>query len=170
MADFERAFKKTLNFEGGYADTPGDAGGKTMYGITEKIARAHGFKGKMRDLTLELAKRIYLTDYWQVNRLDKFPSQALAENVFDAGVNMGTVTAAKLLQKVVGVAADGMVGKVTLAAINKALETLGEQTLIGAYLDEREARYHRICAVNPSQVKFLKGWLARCNKLRREIA
>jgi lysozyme family protein len=39
MANFKQAFEKTLKFEGGYANDPDDHGGKTMYGITEAVAR-----------------------------------------------------------------------------------------------------------------------------------
>jgi lysozyme family protein len=169
MASFEQAFKKTLAFEGGYANDPDDHGGKTMYGITEAVARAHGYKGAMWDLPLELAKKIYRTGYWDLNQLDKFP-QTLAENVFDCGVNCGVKTAAKMLQQLVKVKMDGVIGPVTLAAMEGLLRDFGERDLVLAYLLAREDRYYGICLANPSQKKFLRGWLARCEKLRSEVA
>ena len=36
--------------EGGYANHPADKGGATCFGITEAVARAHGYTGGMRDL------------------------------------------------------------------------------------------------------------------------
>ena len=45
--------------EGGYADDPADLGGKTNLGITEAVARRHGYTGDMRDLTDSLAYHIY---------------------------------------------------------------------------------------------------------------
>jgi lysozyme family protein len=166
MANFEKAFAKTLKFEGGYANDPDDHGGKTMYGITEAVARAHGYKGEMRNLPLNFAKKIYKIGYWDVNKLDKFSSQLVAENVFDCGVNMGVKVAAKLLQKVLGVTVDGIIGRCTLEAVNRA----DERKTIFVYLDQREARYIRICDANPGQNKFLKGWLLRCRNLRGEVA
>jgi lysozyme family protein len=167
MADFEQAFKKTLAFEGGYANDPDDHGGKTMYGITEAVARANGYKGTMQSLSLGMAKRIYKVDYWDPNQLDKLP-QVLAENVFDCGVNCGVWTAAKMLQVVVGVKADGIIGPITLVAMEDKLQAAGERFLVSAYLEVREDRYYDICRTNPSQKKFLKGWINRCKKLRKD--
>jgi lysozyme family protein len=168
MADFEKAFSKTLKFEGGYANDAADHGGKTMYGITEAVARGYGYKGEMRSLSLDFAKKIYKTGYWDVNQLDRLP-QLLAENIFDCGVNCGVVVAAKMLQKVIGVTIDGVIGSITLRTLGGALSERGEKALILAYLGEREAKYIRICDANPSQNKFLKGWLLRCRKLRGEV-
>jgi lysozyme family protein len=168
MANFKQAFEKTLKFEGGYANDPDDHGGKTMYGITEAVARAHGYKGAMRDLSLELAKKIYKSDYWEPNQLDRFP-QTLAENIFDCGVNCGVRTAAKMLQQLVRVKADGIIGPATLAATEDLLWDFGEHELVLAYLLAREDRYYNICRANPSQKKFLSGWLARIDKLRGEV-
>lgn len=36
--------------EGGYVDHPNDPGGATNHGITERVARDHGFEGDMREL------------------------------------------------------------------------------------------------------------------------
>jgi lysozyme family protein len=167
MADFERAFKRTLSFEGGYADDPADHGGATRYGITEAVARRYGYKGAMRELPLELAERIYKNEYWDINKLDRLP-QHLAENVFDAGVNCGVRTAAKMLQKVLGVTVDGVIGAGTMQAMADKLRVIGERALVQAYLTAREDRYYDICRANPGQKKFLKGWINRCEELRKD--
>ena len=67
--------------EGGYVDHKADRGGKTRYGITERVARAWGYQGHMRDFpqhcdadTPVCADRIYTTDY-----IDKPGFQPLAE-------------------------------------------------------------------------------------------
>ena len=35
---------------GAYTNDPGDSGGPTRWGITEKVAKANGYTGDMRDL------------------------------------------------------------------------------------------------------------------------
>ena len=58
--NFDEAFELLLGHEGNYSDHPADPGGKTRYGITEAVARDVGYRGDMRDLPLDLAKRVYL--------------------------------------------------------------------------------------------------------------
>ncbi len=50
--NFEKAFEEIILHEGGYADDPADSGGKTMYGITEAVARNSGYRGEMKDFIL----------------------------------------------------------------------------------------------------------------------
>lgn len=117
--DFPRALEVVLKLEGGYSDDPRDSGGKTQYGITEKVARAFGYSGDMRELTKQTAAEIYKQGYWLNCKCDKL-RYPLSLYVFDAGVNQGTDAAKKMLQAALGVAQDGLIGAVTLAAASKA--------------------------------------------------
>ena len=47
--NFDQAFTQLLGHEGGYSNNPYDAGGVTMWGVTEKVARQSGYMGDMRD-------------------------------------------------------------------------------------------------------------------------
>lgn len=117
--NFDQAFTKLLGHEGGYVDHPSDPGGATRWGVTERVARANGYTGHMRDFPELAARHIYRRDYWQAVRADELP-EAVRYAVFDAAVNSGTVQSIKWLQRALGVADDGKLGPVTLAAALKA--------------------------------------------------
>lgn len=51
--------------EGGYVNHPADCGGPTRWGITEAVARAHGYGGAVASLPREEAEAIYRRLYWQ---------------------------------------------------------------------------------------------------------
>lgn len=113
--NIEQALKRLLGNEGGYSDNPADPGGKTMYGITERVARAYGYKGEMRDLPLSIATDIYRVNYWAPIRADQLP-ESLRFHVFDAAVNSGPGQAIKWLQQAANVAQDGVIGARTISA------------------------------------------------------
>lgn len=175
MADFEKAVQKTLQLEGGYVNDPADPGGPTKYGITEATARAHGYAGDMRELPLEKAKEIYKKSYWDVARLDEFPSQLIAENVFDCNVNCGARVGGRLLQEALNLLnvdpsgrrmyeetyVDGRVGLNTLATLNKALQSRRdmESLIIVMFNCLRASRYVDIVRSRPKSKKFMIGWL-----------
>lgn len=114
---FDEAFTRLLGSEGGYSDRKADPGGKTQFGITEAVARAHGFTGDMRTLTRDEAKRIYRADYWEPVRADELPQQVRFD-VFDGAVNSGVKQSIKWLQRAAGVTDDGIIGPKTLAAVH----------------------------------------------------
>ena len=119
MAKFETIIERILAHEGGYVDHPRDPGGATNFGITERVARATGYRGHMRNLPRETAVAIYHTHYWDSVQGDKLPD-AVAFQVVDAAVNHGVGNAVRWLQRAAGVANDGIIGPVTLAAVRKA--------------------------------------------------
>jgi lysozyme family protein len=169
MADFERAFTKTLALEGGYANDPDDAGGETMYGITEATARNYGYTGKMKDLPLSFAKEVYRKGYWR--NLDNINSQRLAEFVFDCGVNCGVGTAVKFLQRALNVlnnrgtlwpdlVVDGKIGPATINAANVATRKgYMEKALLKLYNVIRGYYYVTICEKREANEKFALGWI-----------
>ena len=90
-----------IDREGGYSNHPSDRGGPTKFGITEAVARAHGYSGAMRNLPREEAAVIYKRLYWIRPRFDEVAkrSEAIAAELFDTGVNMGPAVAATFLQR-----------------------------------------------------------------------
>lgn len=132
---FERAIKLVVSTEGGYSDHAWDNGGATRFGVTEVIARKWGWVGAMRDLPWELARDIYLKDYWMPIRGDELP-WPWALCIFDCAVNQGVGTAIRLAQDAVGVMVDGMFGPRTLAAIKNA-----DDRMLARFMAQRAMRY-----------------------------
>ncbi len=163
MAIFIDAKKKTDILEGGYADIKGDPGGKTMYGITEKVARSWGWQGEMKNLPRSLANKIYKKSYWDACRCDKMKWQEVAEQVYDHSVNCGFKTACKVLQKALNkyglsIKVDGAVGKNTIKALNAVRH---KAYFLSRLIDERELYYDRLVFLKPYRIKFIKSWRRR---------
>ena len=133
--NFDQAFDLLITHEGGFAHRPfsDDPGGATMYGVTEKVARANGYTGKMQDLTLDFAKSIYRKQYWDACQCDGMPD-SIRYPLFDAAVNSGVSQAIKWLQSCVGVKVDGVVGPITRQAANMASPQVLRQQMIGKRL------------------------------------
>lgn len=112
---FDAAFRRLLEHEGGYSDHPSDPGGKSRYGVTEAVARRHGYTGPMHELPLDVARRIYRIDYWDAIRAEALPAEVRFD-VFDAAVNSGVRQAVIWLQRAIGdVVVDGVIGPQTIA-------------------------------------------------------
>jgi hypothetical protein len=90
-----------MDREGGYVSHSSDKGGPTCFGITEAVARAHGYAGPMRQLPRSEAAAIYRRHYWARPRFDKVAERSarVAAELFDTGVNMGPAVAATFLQR-----------------------------------------------------------------------
>lgn len=161
--------------EGGYVNHRDDRGGATNWGITEAVARAHGWGGTMRDLPRAVALAIYRQRYWVQPRFDAVAGLAprLAEALFDTGVNMGPGVAAMMLQRALNalnrqerdwpdVVADRMVGPATLAALKALLAVRGrggEAVLLKALNALKGARYIELAEARGANESFLFGWL-----------
>lgn len=137
----------------GYCNIVSDKGGETKFGVAQNYNK----NVNVKTLTLEGAKAVYKDAYWKPSRCGDI-SIPIHLFYFDTVINMGLGRAAKILQEAVGVKADGAIGNVTLTAVNKTINARG---LVEAMAKIREARYRAIVAADPSQQKFLNGWLRR---------
>lgn len=115
---FDEVFERTMGHEGGYVNNPKDPGGETIWGITIATARVNGYTGAMRYMKRDQAKEIYRKAYWERAKCAQYNS-AIGFQMFDAAVNHGIGNAIRILQRAVGVADDGLIGKITLSAINQ---------------------------------------------------
>ncbi len=150
--NFQYAFERLLEHEGGFSDHAADPGGKTRYGVTEAVARRHGYDGDMRALPLELVRRIYRAGYWDAVRADEMPD-AVRFDLFDAAVNSGPKQAIKWLQRAAGVDDDGIIGPKTLLAARMA----------DPHLLSRRFNAHRLRFMTDLKTwgSFGRGWARR---------
>lgn len=114
MSSFDAAFDALMDREGEYSNNPNDPGRETMWGITERVARASGYTGSMRMMPRVTAKAIAKKEYWDRARCDEM-EPGVAFQVFDTVYNGGP--AIKWLQMSVGADPDGVIGPATLAAL-----------------------------------------------------
>ena len=166
-----------LEREGGYVNHPADKGGPTCFGITDAVARAHGYAGAMRSLPRHEAAAIYRRLYWLRPRYDHVAkrSDRVAAELFDTGVNMGPAVATTFLQRALtalnrngkdypDLTPDGRVGPLTLHALDAYLATrgkkAGEIVLMRALEALQGERYLRLAERRPANEAFLYGWLA----------
>ena len=158
--NFPEALAHTLRFEGGWANHPNDPGGATMKGVTHKTY-AH-YLGRdvthdeLREIPEEHLADIYRKRYWDACRCSDLPD-GLDLAVCDTAVNTGPGQAARLLQRIVGVPADGGIGPKTIAAVNDYVAVHGLHALIEAYTEARQSFYRLL----PTYVHFGEGWRKR---------
>jgi lysozyme family protein len=133
--NFDAAFDLLITHEGGFSNRPlsDDPGGATMYGVTEKVARANGYTGRMQDLTLNFAKQVYRKQYWDACQCEAMP-ESIRYPLFDAAVNSGPGQAIKWMQAAAGVKADGVIGPMTKSAVAVSNHAVLRQQMIGRRL------------------------------------
>ena len=150
---FQRAMKRTRVNEGGYVNHPNDRGGATNYGISSRIYPNEDIK----NMTRERADAIYYRDYWLKPKINQLPDE-FAGIVFDDGVVQGQSTAIMNLQKALGVKADGVIGSETLGAAKNTNYAVRQD-----FIDNARMKAQNIAEKNPTQKKFIDGWLNRIN-------
>jgi len=109
---FNEAFERVIGAEGGYVNDSRDSGGETKYGISKRAYPGEDIAG----MTLERARELYRRDYWSPAGCDAVPD-GVKFDLFDMAVNSGVKTAIRTLQRAVGTEPDGVLGPVTLQAI-----------------------------------------------------
>lgn len=150
--NFDQAFHRLLGHEGSYSNHASDPGGETMWGVTIKVARAHGYNGPMAELPVNTAKAIYRDLYWDAVRADEMPA-AIRYPLFDAAVNSGVRQAVKWLQSAVDASADGAIGPQTMRLVNEANPDKVVRKMVGERL--------RFMAGLSTWPAFSRGWTRR---------
>ncbi len=167
MADtrFEICLAEVLRHEGGYVDHRVDPGGATNMGITRKtLARWRNVspwwnlpKTEVRNLTRTEAGRIYRAGYWNLCRAGDMPP-GIDLALFDYAVNSGPDRAVRVLQAVLGVVVDGLVGPLTIGAAARA----NVVTVVNALCDRRLGFLKSLSTFS----SFGRGWTSRVASVR----
>ena len=158
--NFNKSLALVLQHEGGFQSDsrdPGNAGGKcTNLGVTQRVWEdyvGHPVDEKeMRSLTKEMVSPLYRKEYWDAVHGDKLPCGAdyLA---FDFAVNAGAFRCIKTIQRALNITADGVIGPVTL----KAIQDTNAKDFINSFSAAKESFYRSLT----NFPTFGKGWLNR---------
>lgn len=148
---------RVLSHEGGYVNDPNDPGGETKWGISKRSYPHLNIK----DLTRQDAIAIYQRDFWQRVQGDKLPVPFVFQ-ALDAAVNHGIGNAVRWIQRAAGVADDGVIGPVTLAAVARQEPA----DLVLNFNAERLEFYAKLQTFD----HFGRGWTRRVAKNLRYAA
>ncbi|WP_017721319.1 glycoside hydrolase family 108 protein [Kamptonema formosum] len=163
---FQTALRFTLQWEGGA--TPSGTVNRGIMQVTYDTYR------KRKSLPLQPVLKItetevediYYNDYWKASKADTM-CLPLAIVHFDSAVNFGITGSLKLLQEALGVLpVDGKFGQKTVAALEKKNTLETAKLYCQARIDARHERVQK----NPSDSRYLKGWLRRDNDLLQVIS
>lgn len=168
MADHKKLIPIIKKWEGGFANHPNDKGGATNSGITLTTFRQYFGKNKtvndLKRMTEWQWEYIFKRGFWDRYQADSIVNQSVANLLVDYVWASG-IYGIKYPQQVLGVTADGIIGPVTLAAIN---EYPDQEELFNKLWNRRKEHFNAIVRKNPSQKVFLRGWLNRLNDFKYE--
>lgn len=142
--------------DGKVTNDPLDKGGRTQYGISEKSFPEAWKDGKV---TEQEAREIYLKKFVIGPGFNTIPpSHSKVQAILiDWSVTSGPYIPVQNLQRLLVVPVDGKFGPGTLAALVAADPNI----LASKLCRERVQMIARVVQRNPSQLKFLAGWLDR---------
>ena len=159
--NWDDSFAAVLKHEGGFVNHPKDPGGMTNLGVTKAAWEAWlvrtATESDMRALTPDAVKPFYKAMYWDKIKGDQLPA-GVDYAAYDLAVNSGVGRAAKYLQQIAGVTADGAIGPKSLEAI-KACDP---EQMVDALCDMRLDFLKRL----PTFDTFGKGWSRRVAEVK----
>jgi lysozyme family protein len=163
--NWDDSFAAVLKHEGGYVNNPRDPGGRTNLGVTQRAWEAYLNRDvtetEMRALTPDIVKPFYKAMYWDKIKGDQLPV-GVDYAAYDLAVNSGARRAAKYLQEIAGVFADGIIGPKSIDAI----EALDPEQTIEVLCDMRLNFLKRLTTFDT----FGKGWSRRVAEVKAKAS
>ena len=176
-----------LQHEGGFVNDPDDKGGFTYRGITRKnFPNWEGWQIVDTNLPLkngqiikneeleQYVREFYYDNFYHPMKIDEIDNMLISGHLLCHGVNAGIKNSVKILQKSINeicnenISVDGIIGKITLSYANSN----EQEKIANEMIVKRKEYYTNLAKRNPSQQKFLKGWINRvdnttkiCNKM-----
>lgn len=189
--EFDAEYDRLIKVEGGWSKDPDDPGGETYKGIArafhpawEGWAEIDRMKAQAQAVgpaflaalaaSTELdamCRAFYRREFWDRLTCDAMPP-ALAGEMFEQAVNLGTNQAVKHLQMVLNAVnygqtyymdlmVDGKHGSKTLAALQSAISAGKGKALLAGVNALQGAYYIGKGLESPAKRKYVNGWLAQ---------
>jgi len=169
MAKIEKLSPIVAKWEAGFVNDSVDKGGATNMGITIGTWRQIGYdKDGDGDIDVQDIRLLDERDFacvlkiywnrWSANRIiNQSVANLLVDWVFTSG-KWGIV----IPQRILKLEPDGIAGNQTLTAVN----LVNQKAFFDAVFEARKKFFNDIVKNNPSQKRFLKGWLNRLNDFK----
>lgn len=106
---------------------------------------------------LMTASSVYKAEYWDRFQGDFIFDDGVASCLLNFSINDGTVREVKMLQECLDLPQDGIMGPITLQATNAFNARILANALRAAQADY----YRAVVAKQPTDARFLTGWLRR---------
>ncbi len=164
--DLEKILDEVILAEGSaYTNHPNDRGGPTKYGITLATLKSiplyeDATENTVKNLTLEIARNVYKNIY--AYQFLFIADPIVFKFIFNGAVQHGTGGMIKVVQKALGLTADGVLGPVTKAALISAQKDTPK--FLSKLIAARCNYYANILMRDSSQRVFAAGWLNRIAK------
>lgn len=174
MANFSHTYHTYIkNSEGGFSDHPDDRGSTTYRGISrryhpdwpgwkqiDEIKKSRSLRNNEVIPQVEMLAELFYENMWDSSGFNWIKVQKVADLIFDFYVNSGG-SAIRMVQKLLNAKTDGVMGPLTISAINDA--GVG---FLDELWDARRYFYTKIVQRDPDQAVFFRGWMNRLQKFK----